>query len=299
MGQATTLISLPQAIKDAARFISTGARLYFSPKRGADRTTAMAFPGKTLASCPRMTSSGVQIIRSAVASISVPVGQTYSNHVIASNRQLFLVNLESIYATVVEQADDIQMRFNQWKQEIGYRRRSLSSGGPVYDPQNGPQRPTNREPNNKLQPELPLEELDFLRLSPTGVFGSFCDVKRLEAQALRRKAVPRPPLRDPADMKEQMMKGSPHGIDFQRFSPIAHAHCDISNFLPLRSCPPDGLDFGSTGWKKQQEMHATVPAEKETNEKKKVAEKIEGEDEDEVSDGKEISNKGKKELRTM
>ncbi|KAL9063519.1 MAG: hypothetical protein Q9157_008203 [Trypethelium eluteriae] len=289
-GQATTLISLPQAIKDAVRFISAGARLYFSPKRGTDTITVMAFPGKTLANCPRMT-SGVQIIGSAVASLSVPVGQSYPNHVTTSNIQVFRIKLESIYATMVEQADDIQMRFDQWKRDIDYRRRFLNGGGPMYDPQNRPQRPMNREPNNKPQPELPLEELDFLRLSPTGAFGSFCDIQSLEAQVLKRKTVPQPPLRDPADMKEQMMKDSPHGIDFQRFSPIAHAHCDISNFLPPRMYRPDGPDFGSPGWKKQQEMRVFVSAEKETNEKNKAAEKIEGEDEDEVSNGKEISNK--------
>ncbi|KAL9089226.1 MAG: hypothetical protein Q9165_005794 [Trypethelium subeluteriae] len=238
----------------------------------------MALSGKTLASLPKTNRSSARIIGPTVVSTCVPAGQTCPNHGTVSNRQVSLTRIEKIHTTVVEQVNDIQMKFDQHKQEIDFRRRNRA------------QRPTDRE-SNKPQPEIPFEELDFLRLSPTGTLGSLCDVQSLEAQAFKRKTVQQPPLRDPADMKEQMMKGSAHGIDFQRFSPIAYAHCDISNFLPLRSYPLYGAGFGSPGWKKQQEMRMAVAVEKEANEKSKVAEKIEGEDEDEAFNGKGASNK--------
>ena len=121
--------------------------------------------------------------------------------------------------------------------------------GPNHEPRRHQKAPPASRPEMNLpEQEISYQELDFLRLSPTGTLGSMCDVQALREQDRRRQAVRSLPVRSPTEIAAIIARDNAAGIEFQHFSAFANPHCDISNFLPLKSHPPDGPDFGAPGW---------------------------------------------------
>ena len=150
--------------------------------------------------------------------------------------------------------------------------------------------------------EAELPNIDFQRLSPTGFDGQVCDPEIFSTgKRTESEAVTAPSRRSLAELMAVMERDSPLGFEFQRCSPFAFAHCDITNFLPpstLSSHQLDGREFGKPRW---SENHQSKPdtglfPPPKVSTKNKAIEKHDESEKDGIDNWNGPVEKGKQEL---